>query len=103
MDLNNITGVPVIAVLCYLIIEGIKIVAGRYEKVKQLLPIISAFLGALLGIVFFKFCPSIIPVSTYISALLIGILSGLSATGTNQIWKQVKNLLASKDDSEKGE
>lgn len=93
MDLNNMTGVPVIVIICYLLIEGIKVFVGSYKKIKALLPIISAFLGAGIGIVLFIICPEILPSGTYISSFTIGIFSGLSATGSNQIWKQLKKLI----------
>lgn len=93
MDLNNMTGVPVIVIICYLLIEGVKVFVGNHEKIKALLPIISAFLGAGIGIVLFIICPEILPSGTYISSFTIGIFSGLSATGSNQIWKQLKKLI----------
>lgn len=93
MDLNNITGVPAIVILCYLLVEGIKVFAGRYEKVKELLPLISAFIGAIMGALLFMFCPEIMPSESYISSIIIGIFSGLSATGSNQILKQLKKLI----------
>ncbi len=93
MDLNNITGVPAIVILCYLLVEVIKVFVGKYEKIKELLPLISAFIGAIMGVLLFMFCSEIMPSDTYISSIIIGIFSGLSATGSNQIWKQLKKLI----------
>lgn len=93
MNINDITGVPAIVILCYFIIEYIKIFAGNREKIKEILPLISAFLGAVIGALLFQFFPEIMPSETYISSIIIGIFSGLSATGSNQIWKQLKKLI----------
>ena len=44
----------------------------------------------MLGIVAFYALPSIIPAHDIFTAILIGASSGLSATGMNQIFKQLK-------------
>lgn len=41
------------------------------------------------GIICFYFIPSIIPATNVIVAIIIGGASGLTATGTNQIFKQI--------------
>lgn len=51
---------------------------------------IAAILGATLGLISFFISPEIIPADNFIMALLIGGASGLAATGTNQIFKQIK-------------
>ena len=40
------------------------------------------------GIICFYFIPSIIPATNVVVAIIIGASSGLTATGTNQIFKQ---------------
>ena len=48
-------------------------------------------LGIFSGIICYYFIPSIIPTENVIVAIIIGGASGLSATGTNQVIKQLTN------------
>ena len=50
---------------------------------------IAAILGATLGLISFFISPEIIPANNFIMALLIGGASGLAATGTHQVFKQL--------------
>ena len=45
-------------------------------------------IGAIVGIICFFFIPSIIPATNVVVAIIIGAASGLTATCTNQIFKQ---------------
>lgn len=85
----QIMSVPIIVSLVYLIIEVIKSSLKDSEKFKRYIPIIAAILGGTLGILCFYFASTLIPADNVIVALFIGIVSGLSATGTNQIFKQI--------------
>ena len=60
----------------------------------RFIPLVAAALGAALGVVAYFAVPSIVPAENVFVAILIGIASGLTATGTNQIIKQ----LGKKDD-----
>ena len=83
--------VPVIVALVYVLIELFKkFVAKDNEKLIRFIPLIALGLGAILGIVFYFACPSIILASNWFIAILVGGASGLSATGCNQIFKQLK-------------
>ncbi len=84
--------VPVIATIVYGIIELLKIPFNS-EKFKSFAPLISGLLGGALGILAMIFSPSIIPVTNYFSAFLIGMASGLSATGTHQTFKQISSYI----------
>ena len=53
-------------------------------------PAIAAGLGAVLGVVAFYAVPSIIPAANVVVAIVIGGASGLTATGANQIIKQLE-------------
>lgn len=83
--------VPVIVAIVFLLMEVYKkwIAKGR-EKFLNFIPVISGALGLVLGIVFYFAVPSIILASNVWVAMLIGFCSGLSATGCNQIFKQLK-------------
>lgn len=85
----EITGVPVIVSLVYFIITLYKqFIQNKAEIFSKLIPIIASVLGMILGVVAYYVSPEIIPASNLITAILIGGVSGLSATGANQVVKQ---------------
>lgn len=84
MDILGIAAIPVIAVICYLIAEGIK--ATSLDN--KWLPVICGFLGAVLGVVALYASPDIIPATDILTAIAIGIVSGFSATGIHQAFHQ---------------
>lgn len=59
------------------------------EKWVRLIPVWAALLGIILGIIAFYAAPMIMPADNVLTAILIGMASGLAATGTNQIYKQL--------------
>jgi O-antigen/teichoic acid export membrane protein len=79
------TSVAAITVICYLVIEIIK----TTQLNRKWLPIVSGLLGGALGVVAMLIMPSY-PASDYLNAIAIGIVSGLAATGINQMAKQLK-------------
>ena len=79
---------PAIVVICYLVGIGVKTVGD--ENTDKFIPIICGVVGAILGIVMFLTIPNFIPADNWAVAIAVGIVSGLSATGTNQIHKQLK-------------
>lgn len=99
MEYLELISVPAIATIVYWVMNIIKYAVQDNEKFKRFIPLISAALGAVLGVVAFFALPSIIPASNVCIAILIGGASGLTATGTNQIIKQ----LGKKDDEDDGE
>ena len=82
--------VPAIAAVVYFVVELLKYTTNYKESVKRFIPLISAVLGVACGLVCFYFIPSIIPSDNVVVAVVIGAASGLTATGFNQIIKQVK-------------
>jgi len=89
MEYLNLISVPAIASAVYLIIEVLKNAFDNNEKFLRLIPLISLFIGAIAGVICFFFIPSIIPATNVVVAIIIGAASGLTATGTNQIVKQL--------------
>lgn len=83
--------VPAIVASTYVVIEAYKkwIANGR-EKWLNFIPLIALILGGLLGVVIFYIAPQIIIAENVWLALIVGLCSGLSATGTNQIFKQLE-------------
>ena len=89
MDYLNLISVPAIAAAVYFIIEILKKAFNNSEKFLRFIPLISLIIGIVAGIICFYFIPSIIPATNVIVAIIIGGASGLTATGTNQIFKQI--------------
>ena len=87
MEYLELISVPAIATIVYWVINIIKYAVQENEKFKRFIPLISAALGAVLGVVAFYALPSIIPADNVCVAMLVGGASGLTATGTNQIIK----------------
>ena len=86
MDLSSlgITGVAVITVICFLVGQAVK-VTGLDNKY---IPVIVGAAGGVLGVVGMLVMPDF-PASDYLTAVAVGIVSGLAATGINQVYKQL--------------
>jgi len=80
----GIGAVPAITVLCYLVAMAVKATALD----NKWLPVICGALGGILGVAAMWIMPDY-PAQDYISAVAVGIVSGLAATGVNQIGKQL--------------
>lgn len=85
MDILGISGVAAITVICYLVGMGLK-AWDKFDDRK--IPVLMGIIGAVLGVVAFYVAPAIIPAEDVITAIAIGIVSGFTATGINQIYKQ---------------
>lgn len=101
----ELISVPAIAAIVYWIIALLKYAVKENETFKRFIPIIAAVLGAVFGVVAFYALPSIIPAPNVVVAIIIGGASGLTATGANQIIKQLsqKKEENATDDSGGGE
>ena len=84
MEIMGMVGVAAISVIAYLIGEAVKIspLDNRY------IPLVCGLVGAVLGIVGMYTMPDF-PASDIISAAAVGIVSGLAATGADQMCKQM--------------
>lgn len=91
MDYLMLIAVPAITGAVYAIIEVIKKIVGENETFKKFIPLISLGLGIVAGVICFYFIPNIIPAPNIVVAMVIGGASGLGATGTNQIIKQLND------------
>ena len=84
MEIVGIAGVAAITVIAYLIGEIIK-ATGLDNK---WIPVICGVAGGALGVVGMLIMPEF-AATDYITAVAVGIVSGLAATGANQIVKQL--------------
>lgn len=88
-NLIQIVSVPVITAIVYGAMQLYKYIVNGKELWIRLIPVFSVLLGVILGIVAFYAVNAIIPADNVFTAILIGGASGLAATGTNQIFKQL--------------
>ncbi len=90
MEHYNITGLTAITVIVYLMASLIK--AGiTNKKVKKLIPSFCGIAGGIICVICFFTLEDIAPVDNWLSAFATGALCGLSATGINQVTKQLSN------------
>lgn len=81
----GIAGVAAITVIAYLIGAAVKATALDNKWI----PIICGVAGGVLGAVALHIMPDY-PADNYITAVAVGVVSGLAATGADQIGKQLK-------------
>ncbi len=75
--------IPAITVICYLAAQAVK--ATRLDN--KWLPVICGVLGGILGALALYLTPDY-PAGDILTAVAVGIVSGLAATGVNQVLKQ---------------
>ena len=81
----GIAGVAAITVIAYLIGSAVK--ATTLDN--RWIPSICGTVGGILGVLAMRIMPDF-PATDYITAVAVGIVSGLAATGADQIYKQLK-------------
>lgn len=86
MDITQIGTSLAIVVICYLIGIGAKTVPNINDN---LIPVIVGISGGILGAVGMYVMPDF-PAGDIMTAISVGIVSGLASTGVNQIYKQAK-------------
>lgn len=82
----GILPVAAITVICYLMSEAVKATATDNKWI----PVICGTMGGALGIVALMSGLESFPASDPLTAVAVGIVSGLAATGAHQIFKQMK-------------
>lgn len=85
LNLADIAAVPVITVIAFLAAECAKLTPMPNEW----LPALCGVVGAILGVVALYVSPTIMPATDILSAIAVGIVSGLAATGAHQVYKQL--------------
>ena len=82
----GIVGVAAITVVCYLLAQAVKAATALDNK---WLPVLCGLLGGFPGVVALYTELQGFPATDPLTALAVGIVSGLAATGANQIGKQL--------------
>ena len=80
----GIAGVAAITVIAYLVGQAIKATSLDNKWIPIICGVVGGILGAVAMVVMEDF-----PATDYITAVAVGIVSGLAATGVNQIGKQI--------------
>ena len=81
MGIGSVAAITVICLLCGWIVK-------QTPLRDELIPAIVGVVGGILGIVGWKVMPGY-PAEDVLTAIAVGIVSGLAATGANQIVKQL--------------
>jgi len=82
----GIANVAAITVICYLVGIACKAIEPIPD---EYIPVIVGLSGGLLGAIAFMTGMPDFPAQDYITAVAVGIVSGLAATGANQITRQL--------------
>lgn len=85
----EITSMPIIVIICYLIGEIYKVLFKNKQDLFKFIPISVSIIGGIIGLIMYFINPEIINVPNAWIAFVVGAVSGASATGTNQIIKQL--------------
>ncbi|MEE3459831.1 MAG: phage holin family protein [Candidatus Faecousia sp.] len=83
MEYLGFASVAAITVICFLAAEAVKLTPLD----NKWLPVICGVLGGILGVVGQRVMPDF-PADNILTAIAVGIVSGLAATGAHQIYKQ---------------
>lgn len=85
MEGIELMSVSSVTTICYVIAMVIK---NKTAIDNKWIPVICAVLGGIFGVAGFYVMPGF-PASDIYNAIVVGIASGLAATGANQIYKQL--------------
>ena len=90
--MNGFAGymIPVVGALCYGAVELVKPFCVS-ERAGNFYPLLAGILGAVLMLIVYYIEPSLRVTESVLETMLIGVCSGLSATGGNQV---VQRMLA---------
>lgn len=91
MNIIDVTSIPIIVVCSYLVGEMYKLIFQHKPNAYKFIPVVTPIVGGILGIAIFLTAPELLGVQNIWNALLLGIVSGASATGANQIIKKIFN------------
>ena len=82
----GVASVAAITVICYLFGMAVKVTSIEDKYI----PLVCGVAGAILGVLCLRLGVPSFPAEDYITALAVGIVSGLAATGVNQLYWQLK-------------
>lgn len=83
---------PIIVLFCFIIGEIIKILFPSKTKLIKLIPFIMSILGAAMSILIYMLAPQTLEQKNILEVILLGMISGLASTGSNELFKKIKEL-----------
>ena len=86
MTVFGLANVAAITALCFL--AGLTVKATKYNNDKYI-PVVCGLLGTVLGVVALYIGVTDFPATDPLTAAAVGAVSGLAATGINQVYKQI--------------
>ncbi len=95
MEISNLVTVVPIVAICYFLGIGVK----AFNLKKKFIPLITGFCGAILGVLGY-FTMGEFPAKDLVTAIAIGIISGLASTGFNETLKIIKKRDLKSEDNE---
>ena len=93
----ELVSIPSIIVMCYILAQILNVLFKKQTKLNKLIPYLTSIVGGLLGYILYKIdkC-SIGNPSNFIYAIVIGLISGLIATGADSA---LRKILKKEDDN----
>lgn len=88
LDMTQFAAIPCLVIILYIIGFALKISCLKNHT--QFVPIACAVIGAVLAVIAYMYIPGTVPGDNVLVALCCGIVSGLTATGSNQVYWQIK-------------
>ena len=86
MDFDSV--LPGLVIATYILVELCKTIFLKTDKSRKHIPLVSAIIGVACSIIIFIFWPEMIHCNDILEAIAIGGMSGLAATGCNQLYKK---------------
>ena len=86
----ELVSIPSIIVMCYVLAQILNVLFKKQTTLHKLIPYITAIIGGLLGYILFKIdkCSMGNP-SNFIFSIVIGMVSGLIATGADSALRKI--------------
>lgn len=84
IDTLGIVAIPVITVIVFLIAEAVKATALDNKWI----PVVCGGTGGILGVIAYYIMADF-PATDILTAIAVGVVSGFSATGIHQVYKQL--------------
>lgn len=81
--------IPIIVILCFMLFKILIIIFKANNDLLNLMPIIIGAFGGAISFLIYLYYPDFINTSNPFDAILIGIVSGVSSTGTNSIIESI--------------
>lgn len=85
--MEEIIATPTISLICGFVGKSLKTIPKFPDKY---IPIATCIAGMILGLICYYTLPGYIPATNWLSALVIGLVSGGFSTTSNQTYKQLK-------------